>query len=289
MIPYALKNGEPVSIAKARRGLACGCVCPACGNRVMAKKGAARVHHFSHYKMEECPHALESSLHLAAKAILLRSGKIRLPALELHGFERLLCHEKDWPFDQVVLEKRHGQVIPDIALIKGQRKILVEAAVTHAVGPAKLHRLRQLNLPVLEIDVAAIHLELTGLGLAGDPRAFARKLVEETRHKKWLFHPWQQAVEYRIRQAALRKKVRINARYRRFTVDGCPLKKRILRSGPMAGTAYADLWQDCYFCPFCFEIEYRNKQVGYRELQDRPDAVICRANLGTEEEVLKGL
>lgn len=282
MIPYALKNGEPVGIAAAQRGLACGCVCPSCGARLMAKKGAAKAHHFSHYRMEECPHALETSLHLAAKAILQETRRIRMPALYLHGIQKPLAGEKDQFFDQVTLENHLGNIVPDIVLEKAGKKILVEIAVTHQVDPPKLYKLKKLNLPVLEVDAASIYREVLGLGHADAPEAFARKLVGQTQHKKWLFHPWKQALEYRIRQAADRKKVRINERTQQFTVEGCPLNKRFWRRGPMEGKAYAHLWRDCYFCPYCFEIGYKTAQVGYRETARAPEWVYCRANLGED-------
>lgn len=282
MIPYALRNGEPVDIASAPRGLACGCECPACGGRLMAKKGAAKAHHFSHYRMEECPHALETSLHLAAKAILNNAGKIRVPALYLHGISKPLAREKDQYFDQLRQESHLGNIVPDLLLEKAGKKILVEIAVTHQVDPVKLYKLKKLNLPALEIDAASIYREVTALGQTEDPGAFARKLIGETRHKKWLFHPWKQALEYRIRQAADRKRVRINDRNRQFIVEGCLLNKRFWRRGPMEGKAYANLWLDCYFCPYCFEIGYKTAQVGYRETAGAPEWVYCRANLGED-------
>ena len=36
---YALKDGVITHISKVESGLACGCVCPACGEKLIAKKG----------------------------------------------------------------------------------------------------------------------------------------------------------------------------------------------------------------------------------------------------------
>ena len=41
-------TGEVLSIDKVERGLACGCVCPACGTRLEARKGEIVRHHFAH-------------------------------------------------------------------------------------------------------------------------------------------------------------------------------------------------------------------------------------------------
>ena len=36
---YALRDNSIVSISDVESGLKCGCVCPACGERLVAKKG----------------------------------------------------------------------------------------------------------------------------------------------------------------------------------------------------------------------------------------------------------
>ena len=37
-ITYALKDGEIVSIEDVKSGLNCSCICPACGDPLVAKK-----------------------------------------------------------------------------------------------------------------------------------------------------------------------------------------------------------------------------------------------------------
>ena len=43
---YGLKEGKLLHISEVPRGLACGCVCPACGDRLVARQGPLREHHF---------------------------------------------------------------------------------------------------------------------------------------------------------------------------------------------------------------------------------------------------
>lgn len=76
---YALKDGNIVSIDEVQSGKDCGCVCPACGDELIARKGEKRMHHFAHRSNEDCEYGYESSLHLAAKAILSRSEKMVIP------------------------------------------------------------------------------------------------------------------------------------------------------------------------------------------------------------------
>ena len=41
-LTYALKDGEIVSIEDVKSGLNCGCICPACSDPLVAKKGEKR-------------------------------------------------------------------------------------------------------------------------------------------------------------------------------------------------------------------------------------------------------
>ena len=71
---YALKDGEIVSIDDVEKGLKCNCVCPACGEPLVAKKGEHMMKHFAHHSGHSCEYGYETSLHLAAKDILLNNS-----------------------------------------------------------------------------------------------------------------------------------------------------------------------------------------------------------------------
>ena len=75
-LTYALKDGEIVSIEDVKSGLSCGCICPACGDPLVAKKGEKMMHHFAHHAGHTCEFGYESSLYLAAKNILSKAKKI---------------------------------------------------------------------------------------------------------------------------------------------------------------------------------------------------------------------
>lgn len=72
---YALKDGLTTHISEVERGLKCGCTCPACGEKLIAKKGQYVTHHFAHQASKDCEYGYESSLHFAAKEILSQSKK----------------------------------------------------------------------------------------------------------------------------------------------------------------------------------------------------------------------
>lgn len=50
LIPFALREADQrfVGVGDVAAGLACGCICPSCKSRLIARKGAIKVWHFAH-------------------------------------------------------------------------------------------------------------------------------------------------------------------------------------------------------------------------------------------------
>lgn len=67
-IPFAIRlnTGEMVSVDEVPSGLDCGCKCPSCDGRLVARKGPKNVHHFGHHdkSQEGCQYAFETSVRL---------------------------------------------------------------------------------------------------------------------------------------------------------------------------------------------------------------------------------
>ena len=158
---YALKDGNIVSIDDVPSGKECGCVCPACGDELIARKGQKRMHHFAHRSNEDCEYGYESSLHLAAKDILSRSKKMVIPPVYVEfpqsgKPEELLYPEKKIPVDRVELEKRFDTIIPDIVVYSGDKYFFIEIYVTHPIDDEKLKKLKEKNISTIEIDLEPI-------------------------------------------------------------------------------------------------------------------------------------
>lgn len=176
------------------RGLACDCVCPACGARLVAKQGSVLAHTFAHESGSDCAHGVETALHLAAKEILLKERWLMLPALiekaqaldssgRLHGSERSLPQHQ-MSFDEVTSEVRLGRVVPDIVATGPGTKLLVEVAVTHFVrdAPEKLARLVGIGIPAIEID-------LSSMSQGWCPDMLREAVLKQVENKSWLFNP----------------------------------------------------------------------------------------------------
>lgn len=76
---FAVKENEWVRINEVESGLACGCVCPVCGGKLIARKGEHKRHHFAHHNAEACSYNNETALHLMAKTIIAKVTSIMLP------------------------------------------------------------------------------------------------------------------------------------------------------------------------------------------------------------------
>lgn len=77
-------KGHLVHVDDVPNGEACGCTCPECDSKLIAKnKGQHNQHHFAHVGGSDCVGAVESALHLMAKEILSEGKKIMLPRYPL--------------------------------------------------------------------------------------------------------------------------------------------------------------------------------------------------------------
>lgn len=186
-LPFGLRNRNIIHISEVQeseRGLNCKCICPQCGIPLIAKLGPKNTHHFAHQN-EDCKYALESALHLYAKQILESARKIRLPEVEYNhfGYSGILFQDRDFYFDNVIVEKRLGQIIPDLILEKQGIKLLVEITVTHGIDDEKLARIEEMKISTLEIDLGAFW----GL-IEFDRQNIANLILTETEHKYWIYN-----------------------------------------------------------------------------------------------------
>lgn len=151
----------------------------------------------------------ETLLHLKAKEILEMERQIRLPSLEIKVTESLsngdtLTESSVLPsqlvlLDNVVLEKRLGQIRPDVlATTIGTETwqsgpILIEITVTNAIRNERLERIRQQGIPAIEIDISR-------MGGVVTEDEFRNLVVREVAGKNWLYHPWIEQETDRLTQ-----------------------------------------------------------------------------------------
>lgn len=174
ILKYGIRNGIEFHISEVENGLKCNCICPACGEILVAKKGKSikPQDHFAHKSKIQCEHAYETSLHYDAKRIFERRREISLPSrkaifdtLNLNNFYEKSFNRKHFgkitpqkfQIESVQIEKRLHDIIPDIKCTIGQKPLLIEIAVTSKIKNEKLEKIQKIGIPVIEIDLSKLN------------------------------------------------------------------------------------------------------------------------------------
>ena len=198
LLPFARRRagGQLVGPEEVPRGLACNCVCPACGHPVVAKQGTEKAWHFAHAKASDCAHAYEKSVHELAKQLVREQKRLRLPAFTVrvvgHNMvglpitaEKLVFESHLVALDSCVAGHAKGDVTPDLIGERNGREILVEVTVFHRVMPEKRERLLKTGLAVMEIDLGLFQ------GIQATRALLEHELFENEVNRHWIYHPRQ--------------------------------------------------------------------------------------------------
>lgn len=143
-----------IHIKDAKNGLACGCVCPECGDKLEAvNNGQKRTHHFRHSNGADCPYARMTALHMLAQQVLMEEKCVKLPAYKAQYYQHLA--EKKY-FDTVELETRFQTsnylLRPDCIGYYEECSIWVEIFVTHLVNEEKRKLIIENDITCVEFD-----------------------------------------------------------------------------------------------------------------------------------------
>lgn len=197
-------------IPTSRRGRKCNCVCCECGNPLDAKLGHGKRHpHFAHsFKSNKCsPYAGETSLHQYAKDLIVKAGKLWVPAVQYkHGlnvcdydsmseltaeFMEDFIPSLDAHFVNIcdpVKEKiiKHGESFfkPDVFLHAAGDSLCIEFYVTHRVSDRKKKALYAEKLSTLEIDLSQFKCSFSKL----DKSEIDAIILGESSLKQWIYH-----------------------------------------------------------------------------------------------------
>jgi hypothetical protein len=182
---YAAKaDGKIAHVSEVVSGLACGCCCPACGMAVIAKKGQELTHHFSHEAQSSCRGAAETALHRLAKEIVEEALRLWLPEVKAAcGKETHILHKAgEVRFTRAQSEAHHlSDIIPDLFVERGERRLLVEICVTHACDEAKVAELRAKGIATVEIDLSGVPRDAS--------RSDVKSAVLRAAPRDWVYHP----------------------------------------------------------------------------------------------------
>lgn len=163
LLTYGLQNGKLIHISEVSNGLASECVCPHCKRALIAKNNPnnKKESHFAHYSTMECKGAVETALHLLAKEVMLNTKKMFLPDYHYDYIpenELSIYNEgKSVEFDEIVIEKSieidGKHIISDVVGVKNNKQILIEFANSHFIDEDKIQKIKNINLPCVEINL----------------------------------------------------------------------------------------------------------------------------------------
>ena len=123
ILRYAIKDNILVYIDRVQNGIDCGCVCPKCHQKLIAKNdGEKREHHFAHYGeygkggKRECIDYNETVKHLLAKEIIVENKKVKFPVYPNNSSSKFAVPAELKSFSKVEDEKiiKGINLIPDI-------------------------------------------------------------------------------------------------------------------------------------------------------------------------------
>lgn len=194
-MPFGEKEGRLYRPEAVDRGKKCGCRCPECKVRLIAKCSVAGRFYFAHHRGGECPGGYETALHKMAKQILLDAGRVWLPERDvLLSFplvfgetlsETLHFEAREVQFASAVSEKRlDNGLTPDVtALLKNDAELHIEILVTHAVEANKslaIDNVMEIDLSWLSEETVLDPVALEAEVLKSAPRWWHRcSLIDE--------------------------------------------------------------------------------------------------------------
>ena len=75
--------------------------------------------------------------------------------------KELISMEREISIDDVELEKRFDDIIPDTVVYSGDKYFFIEIYVTHHIDDEKLKKLKEKNISTIEIDLSKIKRDIS--------------------------------------------------------------------------------------------------------------------------------
>jgi len=182
---HGIRDGKMYHIDDVESGLLCNVCCSQCEDRLVAKKGMKITNHFAHYRVENCSHASETSLHFLAKEIIEECGEFMVPSIEFQiGEDRkpyVFYNETKLKFEKIKVEKKLGDIVPDLIGYVNGRPLLIEIAVTHFIDNNKYKKIKDQKISTIEIDLSEYKDGITREELKN-------LLINKSDKKTWIFN-----------------------------------------------------------------------------------------------------
>lgn len=207
-IPFALKEGRPVSVEEVERGLASGCVCMGCGRDLVARKGDIKQHHFAHTG-EGCGISLAQLAKVMAKEIIVEEKKFYFRNCEenheVNGGKHSLILESfsDEPVDlDEVAQQDSSMKYPystDLVFSYSGEDFYVDVITDKPAIKEKIDFFKNKNWNFIQINLKGFRWEDT----SNHPKEELKKYLFSTNYS----HDWLSLVDYEIKKVKGKRKL----------------------------------------------------------------------------------
>lgn len=183
-----------MSIEVALPGLDCDCICLECGGLLVAVKNFEdmdrKIFFRHHNPNNETPceysgSSRETALHYALKMQVAIEKQIQAPAIVIprrcpylgYTYTDFVVYKGLRPltFDDVLIEKRLGSIIPDCTGIIGEHRYAIEIKVTHGVDDEKFAKINALGVNCIELYAPIEQVDFN-----------SSAIINDARYSKWL-------------------------------------------------------------------------------------------------------
>lgn len=291
-------------ISEVENGLSCKCICPSCGEKLVAvnhiKQEKPRPH-FRHYSNINCDHKTyrETIVHLLSKQIIEEKGFIPLPKVSyflntdfasymtsidpdnLSNYLPSFIDQKidlyKLKFDSIKVEKKERQIKPDLQIFKNGNALIVEIAYSHFVDQKKLKKIKDDRLNAIEIDLSHLNMNSSQQDIENEIFNNVYRNVSwlnNEKNEEKLRLKLNQAIE--IRHFCFDESKALKTYANMTRIYNCPLKKSI------TDQKFVLIEKNCKECNFfCGIMEELN--IKYEEFKQEEEELM---ELGEDTSVL---
>ncbi|MGL5126899.1 MAG: hypothetical protein ACRC7D_01680 [Aeromonas popoffii] len=291
LIPFAIKTatGEVVSVDDVERGLRCGCHCPSCEARLVARKGEQYAHNFAHHaaSKQDCSYAFETSIRLMLLAKLAMVETLHTPghSIVFEGdIHRIADGRSDIPVKYVPQTATQSTPAGLYQLVEqGDYQLAIHLPAAHDPDDWSPIWLGQFiaqhpKTGVLAVRYSQFRIHMLEESRPADLDTISWMLSILSQHAdclRWMYHPREESRRSKLQQLAEQKRLEEEALRLREEQKREELRQR------EAALRAARLKQQ--------EIERQQRQAELEKLRARNAALLGQSTLGSPPERIPSL
>ncbi|MHC1694002.1 MAG: topoisomerase DNA-binding C4 zinc finger domain-containing protein [Eubacteriales bacterium] len=240
------KTGELVSIESVKSGLACECICAACGRLMEARKGNVRRHHFAHVSNYDCLYGYEISIYKAFYSILTEMKSLLLPAAVLqfnsNKKDEIVKHEVLQLFTDVTFNCYEDIYPPILICYVDEKKLQLILDFDNYYSSEDLQAFKQIAKDN-DISSLIIHIsEVNNLNTLDELKPY---ITANPYSKEWIYN--RVIEDYGIKYKSIAVKP---AEFMGGHI--CFAQKNKYKN------VYSARWDDCIKCQYCYDIHSKS-------------------------------